>query len=118
MEKLVAKIKEVKKQNNLKKALIGIEPSGQYWKVAAYYLQDKRYNLALVNPYHVKKIKELEDNSQIKSYFADRTKIKNKKKMVIAVQCKLARITFALLEHKKYYDQKEVEKCIFTHQAS
>ena len=71
MEKVINTIEKVKKQNNLEKVAIGVEPSGHYWKAAAYYLQDRGYTLALVNPYHVKKIKEIEDNSQTKTDIKD-----------------------------------------------
>ena len=67
MEKIISKIEEAKKQNNLAKAVIGMEPSGHYWKAAAYYLSDSGYRLAQVNPYHIKRIKEIEDNSQTKT---------------------------------------------------
>ncbi len=67
MEKVIAKIKEAKKQNNLLKAVIGLEPSGHYWKASAHYLSSKGYKIALVNPYHIKKTKELDDNRQIKN---------------------------------------------------
>ena len=60
-------LEKVKKDNQLSKAVIGMEPSGQYWRPAAYYLQERGYSIALVNPYHVKKIKEIEDNSQSKT---------------------------------------------------
>ena len=67
MEKIVSKIEEAKIQNNLAKAVIGMEPSGHYWKAAAHYLSDSGYRLAQVNPYHIKRIKEIEDNSQTKT---------------------------------------------------
>lgn len=67
MEKIVSEIEKVKKQNNLVKAVIGLEPSGHYWKAAAHYLSAKGYKLTLVNPYHIKKTKELDDNSQTKN---------------------------------------------------
>ncbi len=67
MEKIISKIEEAKIQNNLDKAVIGMEPSGHYWKAAAHYLSDNGYRLALVNPYHIKRIKEIEDNSQTKT---------------------------------------------------
>ena len=57
-------------------------------------------------------------NSQIKRYFCYQAETKNKMKMVVAVQCKLVRIMFALLKHKKYYDPKEVEKHIFAEAAA
>jgi transposase len=67
MEKIVTEIEKAKKQNNLAKAVIGLEPSGHYWKVAANYLSSQGYNLALVNPYHIKKTKEIDDNCQTKN---------------------------------------------------
>jgi len=67
MEKIISKIEEAKKQNNLAKAVIGLEPSGHYWRPAAHYLSRSGYSLALVNPYHIKKTKEIEDNCQTKT---------------------------------------------------
>ena len=67
MEKLMAKIEEAKKQNNLTKTVIGLEPSGHYWKAAAQYLSSRGYRLALVNLYHIKKTKEIDDNCQTKN---------------------------------------------------
>ena len=67
MEKVIAKIEEAKKQNNLIKAVIGLEPSGHYWRPAAHYLSRSGYGIALVNPYHVKRIKEIDDNCQTKT---------------------------------------------------
>ena len=71
MEKAISKIEEAKKQNNLAKAVIGMEPSGHYWKPAAHYLSRSGYSLALVNPYHIKRIKEIEDNCQTKTDIKD-----------------------------------------------
>lgn len=67
MEKVATKIEEAKKQNNLAKAVIGLEPSGHYWKAAAHHLSSQGYKLALVNPYHIKKTKEIDDNCQTKN---------------------------------------------------
>lgn len=47
--------------------LVGMEPTGHYWKNIAYYLKNRGISLCLVNPYHVNKIKELEDNSPTKN---------------------------------------------------
>jgi len=71
IQKLMAKIEETKKQNNLVKAVIGLEPSGHYWKAAAQYLSSQGYSLALVNPYHIKKTKEIDDNCQTKNDIKD-----------------------------------------------
>lgn len=68
MEKAISKIKKAKHKNSLSKAVIGLEPSGHYWKAVAYYLSgSRRYKLALVNPYHIKRTKEIDDNCQTKT---------------------------------------------------
>jgi len=67
MKKVINTIEKVKTKKNLKKAIIRIKPLGRHWEVCAYYPQARGYPQALVNPYHVKKIRELEDNSQTKT---------------------------------------------------
>ncbi|WP_404405108.1 IS110 family transposase [Jeotgalibacillus malaysiensis] len=42
--------------------LAGIEPTGHYWLNLAYFLADRGINLAMTNPMHVKRSKELDDN--------------------------------------------------------
>lgn len=67
-ECLVANIKKVLMMINGKKAIVGMEPTGHYWKALAKYLKDKEnIKVVTVNPYHVKKSKELDDNSQTKN---------------------------------------------------
>jgi len=46
--------------------MLGLEPTGLYWKPLGTYLKDKNYRLVLVNPSHTHKTKELQDNSQTK----------------------------------------------------
>jgi transposase len=45
----------------------GMEPTGHYWKPLANYLLMNEIKVVMVNPYHTKKAKELDDNSQTKS---------------------------------------------------
>jgi len=47
--------------------IIGMEPTGHYWKALANYLIHAGYRVVGVNPYHTKKSKELDDNSPTKS---------------------------------------------------
>ena len=47
--------------------LPGMEPTGHYWFNLGKYLMDNEINPVLVNPHHVKKSKELDDNSQTKN---------------------------------------------------
>jgi len=46
--------------------IFGLEPTGDYWKPIGYYLKEKGYKVVLVNPYHLKRTKEIIDNSQQK----------------------------------------------------
>lgn len=46
---------------------MGCEPTGYYCFNLAHYLNERHIKLALVNPYHVKQIKELDDNSPKKT---------------------------------------------------
>ena len=44
-----------------------MEPTGHYWKPLANYLILHRITVVMVNPYHTKRAKELDDNSPTKS---------------------------------------------------
>lgn len=44
-----------------------MEPTGHYWKALANYLIMHDITVVMVNPYHTKRAKELDDNSQTKS---------------------------------------------------
>jgi len=70
-ENIVSKIKEICKLKTLKyridNIVIGMEPTGHYWKTLANYLMENGYKVVCVNPYHTKKAKELDDNSQTKN---------------------------------------------------
>ncbi len=46
--------------------MLGLEPTGLYWKPLGAYLKNNNYRLVLVNPSHTHKTKELQDNSQTK----------------------------------------------------
>ena len=47
--------------------VVGAEPTGHYWFGLAAWLRDSGIKLALVNPYHVKQSKELDDNQPSKT---------------------------------------------------
>jgi len=47
--------------------IIGMEPTGHYWKTLANYLMKRGFRVVGVNPFHTKRAKELDDNSQTKS---------------------------------------------------
>ncbi len=60
-------ILEHKKAHDKDKVVPGMEPTGHYWFNLGKFLQDNDMKPVLVNPHHVKKSKELDDNSQTKN---------------------------------------------------
>lgn len=59
--------KKTAKKNGKDKIIVGIEPTGHYWYTFAQALLAEGIMVVQVNPYHVKKAKELDDNSPSKS---------------------------------------------------
>lgn len=74
---LVTWMKELERSHSKMDIILGIEPTGHYWFPLAAYLQNEGIKLVLVNPHHVNKSKELEDNTQIKSDYKDAKVIAN-----------------------------------------
>ena len=68
-EKLMTRIEKTSLSTGCNCVMIGLEPSGHYWKALGWYLFLHLSNSVLVgvNPYHTKQAKELDDNSQTKS---------------------------------------------------
>ena len=62
---------ELQNKTNTKKVIVGCEPTGCYWLTFQKFLNDHDIQLVTVNPYSVKKCKELDDNSPEKSDLKD-----------------------------------------------
>ena len=58
---------ELMQKNELKEALVGIEPTGHYWFDLGQFMGEKNIKFVMVNPHHVHKTKELDDNSPSKN---------------------------------------------------
>ena len=58
---------KLKTENDKSAIMIGCEPTGHYWFSFAKYATDHKMTLVMVNPFSVKKIKELDDNSPKKT---------------------------------------------------
>uniref|UniRef100_UPI000487E0E7 IS110 family transposase n=1 Tax=Desulfovirgula thermocuniculi TaxID=348842 RepID=UPI000487E0E7 len=63
---LVQQIKAVQSKHGLSTVLVAMEPTGHYWIPLARALEKQGFTVVLVNPHHVKKAKELDDNSPTK----------------------------------------------------
>jgi transposase len=65
---ILSEVYQMCNEGNFNNIVIGMEPTGHYWKALANFLiKQAEITVVLVNPYHVKKSKELDDNSQTKS---------------------------------------------------
>jgi transposase len=60
-------IEKLQAAHRLTKAIIGMEPTGHYWLNLSYWLAEREFEVALVNPHLVKKNKENRDNTPSKS---------------------------------------------------
>lgn len=58
---------DLKSGNGKTDVMIGCEPTGHYWFAFAKYVKGHNKTLVMVNPFSVKKIKELDDNSPKKT---------------------------------------------------
>lgn len=72
--------KSVAKENQKTTIIVGLEPTGHYWFNVGVFLRNLGIKVVLVNPFHVKRSKELDDNSQSKN---DRKDPKTIAKLVI-----------------------------------
>ena len=60
-------MKELMKQHGKEVVIPGMEPTGHYWFSLGKFLQDNGMQPVHVNPHHVKKSKELDDNNPNKN---------------------------------------------------
>lgn len=64
-------ISELKREQAMDKVIVGMEPTGHYWFNLAHILRENEIKFVVVNPLHVKKSKELDDNSPTKNDVKD-----------------------------------------------
>lgn len=72
--------RDLKTRNEKDKVIVGCEPTGHYWFSFARYATEHEIKIVMVNPFSVKKIKELDDNSPKKT---DRKDPKTIAKLVV-----------------------------------
>ncbi|RGI07242.1 IS110 family transposase [Roseburia sp. TF10-5] len=61
------KVTRIMEQNDLEEILVGFEPTGHYWFNLGQFLSGKNIRFVMVNPLHVHRTKELDDNSPSKN---------------------------------------------------
>ncbi|SFM57641.1 Transposase [Paenibacillus sp. 1_12] len=63
--------RKITMEQGFQDVIIGMEPTGHYGLNLAYYLKEQHILCGVVNPLHVKKSKELDDNSPTKNDIKD-----------------------------------------------
>ncbi|MEX2461094.1 MAG: IS110 family transposase [Paenibacillaceae bacterium] len=71
LTKLVTWMKALQQAHQKTEIVFGIEPTGHYWFPLAAFLEEQGIKIVIVNPFHVNKSKELEDDSPTKSDYKD-----------------------------------------------
>ena len=66
-KQLLCWMRDIQKDHQKEKLIVGMEPTGHYWFTIANFLKNNGIMVVLVNPMHVKKSKELDDNSPTKN---------------------------------------------------
>ena len=61
----------IKQEHGLTDVLLGVEPTGHYWFPLFHFLKQRGVEVVLVNPHHVRRSKELDDNSPTKNDIKD-----------------------------------------------
>ncbi len=69
--KLLNWMKSLAIEHGKREVVLGLEPTGQYWMTLAEFLCHNGIKIVVVNPLHVKRSKELDDNSPTKNDVKD-----------------------------------------------
>ena len=65
--RLLGQIAKAQEKTGATRVLVAMEPSGHYWKPLAAFLRQAGLKVVTVNPFHVKRAKEFDDNSPTKN---------------------------------------------------
>jgi transposase len=68
---LLAWAESLKEKHGMNDTILGVEPTGHYWFPLFHFLKPQGVQVVLVNPHHVKRSKELDDNSPTKNDIKD-----------------------------------------------
>ncbi len=60
-------VQEIQQKHGMTEAIVGFEPTAHYWFNLGDHLKARGHKLAILNPYHVKCARELDDNTPSKS---------------------------------------------------
>lgn len=70
-------IEETKRENRLRDVLIGMEPTGHYWRKIAYFAKEKGYDVKFIRTTALKHQRELDESSSAKCDIKDAQTLAN-----------------------------------------
>jgi len=65
--RLLGQIGKAQQRTGADRVIVGMEPTGHYWKALATFLRQQGITVVTVSPVHVKRAKEFDDNSPTKN---------------------------------------------------
>lgn len=68
---LLAWAESLAREHGMNDIMLGVEPTGHYWFPLFHFMMPRGVKVVQVNPHHVKKSKELDDNSPTKNDIKD-----------------------------------------------
>lgn len=71
LNNLIAWARSLQKEHGMDDIIMGVEPTGHYWFPLYHFMRDRGIEVVLINPHHVNKSKELDDNSPTKNDVKD-----------------------------------------------
>jgi transposase len=98
-QKLAKECQECCDKHELRGTLLAMEPTGVYGEALAYWWEDSGGTVVWVNPMHTKRVKELDDNSPLKSDPTDAKVIADLASQGKYLECHLPRGVFAELRN-------------------
>ena len=96
-------MEEIMRKNEMKKVIVGCEPTGCYWLTFQKFLLEHEVQLVTVNPFTVNRSMELDDNSPEKSDLKD--------PKTIALLVKDGRYSTSYLPRGAYAEIREASVC-------
>jgi transposase len=70
-------VEQTKKRNGMKKVLIGMEPTGHYWRKIAFYAKEQGYEVKFIRTTALKHQREVDESSSAKTDIKDAITIAN-----------------------------------------
>jgi transposase len=108
--RLLGKLEQAKAKAGATRVVVAMEPSGHYWKALSWFLAEAGITVVLVNPMHVKRDKETNDNTPTKNDRKDAFTIADLARQGKFLKCLLPQGVYAELRGLSQARQEQMRK--------